>query len=143
MPKTLPKRGLNPSKIDAKNVLFFHTDFFGFGIQFWRVWGLFSKVLGSCKWNLRAFPGWQTFCHQLVLHHCAIRKRKVVEILPSHGTSASNVCASLSWQQWARCSRSGWPAVSPGGLHWNWPIWRHTIVGELHFYPLKLRVFKK
>ena len=51
--------------------------------------------------------GWQTLCHRLVLHHWAIRGRKVVEMLPSHGTSASNACASVSWQRWARCSRSG------------------------------------
>ena len=43
--------------------------------------------------------------------------RKVAEILPRLPTSASNPCASVSWQRWARCSRSGWPAVSPpGGL---------------------------
>ena len=61
--------------------------------------------------------GWRTLCHRLVLHRWAVRGRKVVEILPSHRTSASNACASVSWQRWARCSRSGWPAVSPpGGL---------------------------
>ena len=57
--------------------------------------------------------GWRTLRHRLVLHHWAVRGREVVEILPSHRTSASNACASVSWQRWARCSRSGWPAVSP------------------------------
>ena len=28
-------------------------------------------------------------------------------MLPSHRTSASNACASVSWRRWARCSRSG------------------------------------
>ena len=40
LPKTLPKRGPNPLKIDAKNVLFFNIDFFGFRPRFWRVLGL-------------------------------------------------------------------------------------------------------
>ena len=40
LPKTLPKRGPNPSKIDAKNVLLFNIDFFGFRPRFWRVLGL-------------------------------------------------------------------------------------------------------
>ena len=31
----------------------------------------------------------------------------MIEMLPSHRTSASNACASVSWQRWARCSRSG------------------------------------
>ena len=38
--KTLPKRGPNPSKIDAKNVLFFNIHFFGFRPRFGRVLGL-------------------------------------------------------------------------------------------------------
>ena len=40
LPKTLPKPGPNPLKIDAKNVLFFNIDFFGFGTRFWRLLGL-------------------------------------------------------------------------------------------------------
>ena len=40
LPKTLPKRGPNPSKIDAENVLFFDIVFFGFRPRFWRVLGL-------------------------------------------------------------------------------------------------------
>ena len=59
------------------------------------------------------FSGWRTLCHRLVLNHWAVRGRKTGEILPSHRTSASNACASVFWQRWARCSRSGWPAVSP------------------------------
>ena len=38
--KTLPKRGPNPSKIDAKNVLFSNIDFFGFRPRFGRLLGL-------------------------------------------------------------------------------------------------------
>ena len=38
LPKTLPKRGSNPSKIDVKNVLFFNIDFFGFWPQVGRSW---------------------------------------------------------------------------------------------------------
>ena len=30
----------------------------------------------------------------------------MIEMLPSHRTSASNACAPVSWQRWARCSRS-------------------------------------
>ena len=40
LPKTLPKRSPNPSKIDAENVMFFNIDFFGFRPRFWRVLGL-------------------------------------------------------------------------------------------------------
>ena len=55
----------------------------------------------------------RTLGHGLVLHHWAVRKRKVVEILPSHRTSASNASASVCCQRWARYSQNGWPAVSP------------------------------
>ena len=54
LPKTLPKRGPNPSKIDAKNVLFFNIDFFGFRPRFWRVLGL---QLGAKSAALLAAPG--------------------------------------------------------------------------------------
>ena len=40
LPKTLPKRGPNPSKIDAENVLFFNIVFFGFRPRFWSLLGL-------------------------------------------------------------------------------------------------------
>ena len=40
LPKTLPKRGPNPSKIDAKNVMFFNIDFFAFWPRFWSLLGL-------------------------------------------------------------------------------------------------------
>ena len=40
LPKTLPKRGPNPSKIDAENVLFFNIDFLGFWPRFWSLLGL-------------------------------------------------------------------------------------------------------
>ena len=39
IPKTLPKRSPNPSKIDAENVLFFYIDFFGFRPRFRSVLG--------------------------------------------------------------------------------------------------------
>ena len=38
--KNLPKRRLNPSNIDAKNVLFFNIDFFGFRPRFQKVLGV-------------------------------------------------------------------------------------------------------
>ena len=40
LPKTLPKQGPNPSKIDAKNMLCFNVNFFRFRPRFWRVLGL-------------------------------------------------------------------------------------------------------
>ena len=40
LPKTLPKWGPNPLKIDAKNVLFFNIVFFGFRARFWSLLGL-------------------------------------------------------------------------------------------------------
>ena len=39
-PKTLPKRGPNPSKIDAENVVIFNIDFLRFWPRFGRVLGL-------------------------------------------------------------------------------------------------------
>ena len=69
--------------------------------------GSIFEGFGRRKRCLRAFPGWQTLCHQLVLPHWAVRGRRVTEMLPSHRTSASNACASVSWRRWARCSRSG------------------------------------
>ena len=36
-PKTLKKRGPNPLKIDAENVLLFNIDFFGFWSRFWSL----------------------------------------------------------------------------------------------------------
>ena len=39
LPKTLPKRGPIPPKIDAENILFFNIDFFTF-------WGQFCNLLG-------------------------------------------------------------------------------------------------
>ena len=51
-------------------------------------------------WTFETMPeglsGWRTLRHRLVLHHWAVRGRKVVEILPSHRTSASNASASVS-----------------------------------------------
>ena len=50
--KTLPKRGPNPSKIDAENVLIFNIDFLRFWLRFGRVVGLqdepscLQKILG-------------------------------------------------------------------------------------------------
>ena len=54
LPKTSPKRGPNPSKIDAKNVSFFSIDFFGFWTRFWTLLGL---QLGAKSAALRAAPG--------------------------------------------------------------------------------------
>ena len=96
----------------------------GLRARFWRPRGSILEGPGSIFkgfWTFEPMPeglsGWRTLRHRLVLHHWAVRGREVVEILPSHRTSASNACASVSWQRWARCSRSGWPAVSPpGGL---------------------------
>ena len=42
LPKTLPKRGPNPSEIEPKNVLFFNIDFSGFGLDFGASWA--SKI---------------------------------------------------------------------------------------------------
>ena len=53
-PKTLPKRGPNPSKFDAENVLLFNIDFFGFRPRFWSVLGL---QLGAKSAALLAAPG--------------------------------------------------------------------------------------
>ena len=53
LPKTLPKRGPNPSKIDAENVLFFDIDFFGFRARFWSLLGL---QLGTKLAKNRNFP---------------------------------------------------------------------------------------
>ena len=59
LPKTLPKRSPNPSKIDAKNMLFFTIHFYGFGPRFWRVLGLQvgAKLAlnGSQTWRMRPF----------------------------------------------------------------------------------------
>ena len=55
-PKTLPKRGPNPSKIDAENVSIFNIDFLRFWPRFGRVLGLqdganfrFWALLGPTK----------------------------------------------------------------------------------------------
>ena len=37
LPKTLEKRCPNPSKIDAKNMLFFNIHFYGFWLRFWKI----------------------------------------------------------------------------------------------------------
>ena len=48
LPKTLPKRGPNPSKIDAKNASVFNIDFLGFRPRFWSLLGLkVGAKLGS------------------------------------------------------------------------------------------------
>ena len=47
--KTFPKRGLNPSKIDVKNVSFFNIDFFGFWPRFWTLFYL--EGLGPPRWS--------------------------------------------------------------------------------------------
>ena len=54
LPKTLPKRGPNPSKIDAKNMLFFNIHFYTFWPRFWRVLGL---QVGAKSAALLAAPG--------------------------------------------------------------------------------------
>jgi len=50
-PKTLPKRGPNPSKIDAENVLIFNIDFL-------RFWPRFGRVLGLQNGAKLAKNGW-------------------------------------------------------------------------------------
>ena len=49
-----PESSPGASKIDAKNVLFFNIDFFGFRPRFWRVLGF---QLGAKSAALRAAPG--------------------------------------------------------------------------------------
>ena len=59
-PKTLPKRGPNPSKIDAENVLIFNIDFLRFWPRFGRVLGLQdgAKLAKNAKIEMRdAFFG--------------------------------------------------------------------------------------
>ena len=57
LPKTLPKRGPNPSKIDAENVLFFNIDFFGFRARFWSLLGLqLGAKLASGRSNSELEP---------------------------------------------------------------------------------------
>ena len=53
--KTIPKRGPNPSKIDAKNVLFFNIDFFGFRPRFWRLLGLQVRRAACSARRVRAY----------------------------------------------------------------------------------------
>ena len=54
LPKTLPKRGPNPSKIDAENVLFFNIDFLSFRPRFWSLLDLQD---GAKSAALLAAPG--------------------------------------------------------------------------------------
>ena len=103
-----------PPLNDVKLSVFKKQRLGGLRARFWRppasIWegpGPIFEGFGRRKRCLRASSEWQTLRHRLVLHHWAIRSRKVVEILPSHRTSASNACASVSWRRWARCSRSG------------------------------------
>ena len=44
LPKTLPKRGPNPCKIDDKNVLIFNIDFLRFRPRFWKVLGFHFRA---------------------------------------------------------------------------------------------------
>ena len=60
LPKTPPKRGPNPSKIDAENVLFFNIDFFGFRSRFWNLLGPQDGLLGALmvsSWRPERVPG--------------------------------------------------------------------------------------
>ena len=89
--------------------------FGGSGLDFRRFWTSQTMPVG--------FSGWRTLCHRLVLHHGGVRCRKVAEILSSHRMSASNSCASMSWQRWARIHGvGGRRCPPPGGLQWN-RIW--------------------
>ena len=54
--KTLPKRGANPLKIDAKNDAFFNIDFFGFRPRFWSLLGLQVGAKLALK-ALKNYPG--------------------------------------------------------------------------------------
>ena len=57
--KTLPKRGLNPLKIDAKNVLVFNIDFLASWPRFWSLLGLQDgaklAIFGHQTWG-RGLP---------------------------------------------------------------------------------------
>ena len=50
LPKTMPKRRPNPSKIDAKNVWFFNIDFFGSRPRFWALPNVSWATLGR-SWS--------------------------------------------------------------------------------------------
>ena len=57
LPKTLPKRGPNPSKIDAENVLFFNIDFFRFRARFWSLLGRQVGAKLAFLVKKKTFPG--------------------------------------------------------------------------------------
>ena len=73
IPKTLPKRGPNPSKIDAENVLFFNIDFFGFWPAFWRVLGF---QLGT-KLALKASKKFSMVAHFYLLKLSVFKKLRL------------------------------------------------------------------
>ena len=114
-------------------------DFGGSGLDFPRFWPSQAMPEG--------ISGWQTLRHRRVLHHWEIRGREVAEILPSHTASASNACASASWQRWARIHEvGGRRCPPPGGFQWNCfkieknlvRVWSGCGLQSL----LKLKIFK-
>ena len=54
-PKTLPKRGPNPSKIESKNDLLFNIDVLGFRPRFWNPWAS-TLELSWPSWSPRTLP---------------------------------------------------------------------------------------
>ena len=66
LPKTHPKRGPNPSKIDAENVLFFNIDFWRFRPRNWSLLGFQdgAKLASKSIFQVaRCF-----FCSRLKIH---------------------------------------------------------------------------
>ena len=71
LPKTLPKRGSNPSKIDVKNVLFYNIDFFGFWPQVGRSWRpkMEASWLQIPSSSLLGCPLWRSQTKNLLKWH--------------------------------------------------------------------------
>ena len=70
VPKTLEKRRPNPSKIDAKNVLFFNIDFSGFGPRFWSLLGLEdgAKIAIMAPKSWLCAPPWAVLSWRYLKH---------------------------------------------------------------------------
>ena len=71
------------------------------GLDFGRLRDDFFEIFASRKMP-EALCGWHILRHWFVLRHWVVRNREMAESLPSHTASASNACASVSWQRWAR-----------------------------------------
>ena len=68
LPKTLPKWGSNPWKIDVKNVLFFNIDFFGFWPQVGGSWRpkMEASWLQIPSSSLLGCPLWRSYTKNLL-----------------------------------------------------------------------------